>query len=433
MHGRLKIKTTAQQEAEKKKERAGKLAGYRQAMSAILARREKGLTDEDQLKLTGQVLMANPDIHTLWNIRRECLVVMAEGDEEVWGGELELTQQCLMTNPKSYGAWHHRWYSLDQKGQAADWEREVKLCDRFLAADERNFHCWDYRQVAASRARRGEEAELDFTREKISNNFSNYSAWHYRSKLLTSSGRLEEADQHAELELVQNAAFTDPEDSSAWFYHTWLLQSGAEQSRATVSLLYLRLEGRKVTVAATRPVSLDQLDVSPVVTWAEGDRFRAEWVGLMERDGPVTVHLHLETLALDTSDGSRAALGSAMKNINFNPKPSEATARVLEEELENCNQLIELEPDSKWPNYTKAMIMKTLDCKKYLKEIIQTLERLESIDKMRRNYYKDQKSKLIIETMLENSDDFDSIDLSGHKLSTIYHQQYLNFFQEVKY
>ena len=431
MHGRIKIKTTAQQEAEKKKERAVKLAGYRQAMAAILARRSQALTDQEQLKLTGRVLLANPDIHTLWNIRRECLAVMEQG--ELWDKELELTKQCLMTNPKSYGAWHHRCYSLDQRGSQADWEREVELCDSFLAADERNFHCWDYRQVAATRAGRGEEAELDFTREKISNNFSNYSAWHYRSKLLTNSGKLEETVQHNELDLVQNAAFTDPDDSSAWFYHTWLLQSGAEQSLA--SLLYLVVEEGKVKVATSKPVTLDQMTISPAVSWAEGDQCRAEWVGQLKGEGGsvVTVKLNTETLYLDTTLGSKSVQGSSLNNINFNPKPSEATEKVLLEELENCTQLIELEPDSKWPNYTKAMIMKTLDSKKYFQEIIDTLDKLESIDKMRKNYYQDQKSKLTIETMLESCENFDIIDLSAYKLSKIYHQQYLNFFQTVKY
>ena len=128
MHGRLKLKTTAQQEAARNAERQTKLAGYRKAMSTILSRRKEGLKDEMQLKITAQVLLSNPDIHTLWNIRRECVLAMLEqransadeGDNDddnsdsVWMKEVELTGQCLLTNPKSYGAWHHRSYSLDQ-------------------------------------------------------------------------------------------------------------------------------------------------------------------------------------------------------------------------------------------------------------------------------------------------------------------------------
>ena len=121
-------------------------------MGAILSRRKEGVRDEKQLKLSAGVLMANPDIHTLWNIRRECVESIicehekkmetvkshgkqgkssgdpsksddsnAEETEQVarvsdslWLKEVELTGQCLLTNPKSYGAWHHRCYSLDK-------------------------------------------------------------------------------------------------------------------------------------------------------------------------------------------------------------------------------------------------------------------------------------------------------------------------------
>ena len=168
---------------------------------------------------------------------------------------MELTQQALTANPKSYGAWHHRAFSLDRRTESREhWQRELGLCDRFLSMDERNFHCWDYRQashnkfshplifnklklytflqLAAKRAGRGAEEELEFTMERINSNFSNYSAWHYRSKLLPRTSPDNRAWHHAELDLVQNAvnqlsyliallyyvslqAFTDPDDSSA--------------------------------------------------------------------------------------------------------------------------------------------------------------------------------------------------------------------------
>jgi geranylgeranyl transferase type-2 subunit alpha len=83
--------------------------------------------------------------------------------------------------------------------------------------------------------------EFGFTTKKIEENFSNYSAWHQRSKLLpelypdteTFKKALNDgiyiiiigsADDRSEFELLQNAFYTEPSDQSIWFYHLWLLE-----------------------------------------------------------------------------------------------------------------------------------------------------------------------------------------------------------------
>lgn len=96
-------------------------------------------------------------------------------------------------------------------------------------------------------AKTSPEKELAFSYDKIASNFSNYSAWHYRIKLLPvlcpsakghdriNDEKLREGNNivhfvfcsiSLEFQLVQNAFYTDPNDQSAWFYHKWLIGRG---------------------------------------------------------------------------------------------------------------------------------------------------------------------------------------------------------------
>ena len=116
MHGRLKVKSTEQQKAERQAKRDEKLKTYQYAMGKIFENRESwknsdaGKTPKDAWKITGGVLMANPDISTLWAVRKENIekevLILEENPEEhdkILTKELDLTIQCLKENPKSYG------------------------------------------------------------------------------------------------------------------------------------------------------------------------------------------------------------------------------------------------------------------------------------------------------------------------------------------
>ena len=69
----------------------------------------------------------------------------------------------------------------------------------------------------------------------------------------------------------------------------------------------------------------------------------------------------------------------------------EETYKVLEEELENCNTLLELGLDDnnelKWTKYTKILIMKAMNSEKFHDEIVTGLEELCDIDEKRKGYY----------------------------------------------
>lgn len=121
--------------------------------------------------------------------------------------ELKLTEAGLRINPKSYCAWHHRCWILDKFASQSEWAKELKICTQYLELDDRNceywtvqfsiafilvlyrlssfsVHCWDYRRYIIERHETQLEKELDYSLQKLESNFSNYSAWHYRSKLI---------------------------------------------------------------------------------------------------------------------------------------------------------------------------------------------------------------------------------------------------------
>ena len=238
MHGRLKVKTDAQKEAERKKEEHEKLVKYQAARNRIFELRNT--QHEDILNITTQLLIFNCECNTFWNIRKEfilnklkdfeeslkrepkvneCSESNAEDNTDVQNGdfadalsdtqteecseisesteskvtgscgakenqesdgnkdvkteklddwrekffvqELNFTVQCLKKNPKAYAVWLYREFimSIDSN---ADWNRELFLCDEFLRADERNFHCWDYRRVVLKHLPERSKVDIHF-------------------------------------------------------------------------------------------------------------------------------------------------------------------------------------------------------------------------------------------------------------------------------
>jgi len=219
--------------------------------------------------------------------------------------ERSLTGTALQKNPKAYGAWFHRKWTLQRFRPPTNVLREeLGLTEEFLRADERNFHCWNYRRFVVaclggswdgewrveavagtttttttkrtnvlslmgqqvvqtseekheSQRNKNEDeksivvlltneeqrscipeelisSEFEFTTSKIEQNFSNFSAFHYRSQLLDlCCGNNNDDDDslamekavllEGEFKLVEDAVCTEPDDQTCWWYHAILL------------------------------------------------------------------------------------------------------------------------------------------------------------------------------------------------------------------
>ncbi|KAG5440471.1 hypothetical protein PCK2_000499 [Pneumocystis canis] len=117
------------------------------------------------------------------------------------------------------------------------WEQEKALIDNALTKDLRNFHVWNYRRYLISMIEKQNQTsyaknELDYTLTVLEKDFSNFSAFHYRTTLIPrvmnelSYNNLERKEFfNKELFLTKSIIYTSPDNYSVWLYHNWLLNS----------------------------------------------------------------------------------------------------------------------------------------------------------------------------------------------------------------
>jgi len=190
----------------------------------------------------------------LWNYRKEALVeVFGANDlqqtEKSIENELKLSEIGIKSNPKSYGAWYHRKWVLEKANAEENYKNkifstEIKLCEKLLLLDNRNFHCWGYKDWVENKLETSLEGKLQFTTLKIEENFSNYSAFHYRSKILptmiankTENEKLSQLNK--ELNMIHQAIYTEPDDQSVWWYYFFVIHFSNEaiQNQSTFMIL----------------------------------------------------------------------------------------------------------------------------------------------------------------------------------------------------
>lgn len=138
--------------------------------------------------------------------------------------ELDFIVAAIQRNPKSYWCWYQRKWIINNFDLDAELlEKELGLCSKLLDLDSRNFHCWNFRKFVARKLNIDHSIEFEYTTKKIHQNFSNYSAWHYRSQLLEEAENIE-SSLESEINFVKAVVFTEPADQSPWFYIDWLIE-----------------------------------------------------------------------------------------------------------------------------------------------------------------------------------------------------------------
>ncbi|CAJ0960323.1 unnamed protein product, partial [Mesorhabditis belari] len=438
MHFVKKQPTTEEEKAVKAKERAVKLKAFITLRDRIFENREADKKDEEQLQQIATVLAKNPDIYTFWNIRREVLIYLeAKINKEcpeqsvdkisrLLDDELGLTRLCLESNPKSYSAWHHRGWALARHPKP-NFEADLKLCEKALQMDCRNFHCWDHRRYVASLVKLSMDEELEFSNRMISQNFSNFSAWHYRGTLfLRKAAMLGKANELGvelvknELKKVTNAFYTDPADQSAWIYGQFLAAHIEPSSqRNTEEILSMSFKNGVATIVFNRAQTLEAMKsrvfADENATWEPISTINSRctsakiWrikTSSFRLNKPIT-----ETNLIPNSFVNRASV----EDYFYMREPTEID--TLNESIEHIQELLKEEKESVWGLLTLTFYLLRTKPVKCRDLILKNLDALCHLDQNRKNAYLAIMNRILISAKLEEIDEgksrFDNLIETG--------------------
>lgn len=255
------------------------------------------------------------------------------------------------------------------------------------------------------------------------NNFSNYSSWYYRSKLLQKlypsnvhdlpikSDKHDEGNNTKfiipiickfltpasklkflilELDLVMNATFTDPNDSSAWFYHRWLL----DFTKPQYTLWQAVLTNNRVTAVFHNEVS------SNLELYLNSEKIDCVWESVNRQNYSSIWSASLEKILSDNCNEVWLKFGEAVYRMKQSDSKDQwiYKSQILEqnhnisklkEQLENYQQLSVMEPKNKWAKLTSYYLMLRINPIEKHADIIKILNELMGLDPLRINYYKD--------------------------------------------
>ena len=302
--------------------------------------REIGEQFRKEYQVVQRALEANPDEYTLWSFRREVLLasVQSKRNEDPDGNK------CIKVSGQQY--------AITESNESADklWRFELDLTTNALRRHPKAYPAWQHRlwllesrkignYISEKLRKRAIAEEQILSEYMLSKDGRNFHSWAHRMRVralvLSETPQKEDALNQEELSFVSERIFDDFANYSAWHHRSVLLP--------------------KVHNGNQDEFLHDELQFVRQAFYTEPD-VQSAWF------------YHQWLLAGAPARGKKGIV-----------KPE-----VLEDELEACDELLELEPDARYALQRKAQLL--LELRK-IDELEGVVELLIQRDPMRRGYY----------------------------------------------